>query len=299
MLTLASSKYLVVAGAVTVAATMGVGVASAGPDLGPIINTTCNYAQVTAALNVVSPDMAAKLAQNPMVSSRLQSFLAAPVDERQQMAQQAMARGRWRRRWRRNRRRRQPAANPWHAHAGGEHLQQLLTAGRRQWRGESRLPLWCAKSLPVSRGAQHAITSGTMTEPAAVQRSPKYHDIVAAAQVLFGEVGYDKTGVREIAERAHIALGTLYSQFPDGKIGVLSAAMTERVERLMDHISRTERSEPVEAFLDRVRRLSSEIVRDPFLRKLFLEQGPGLPSRGYANTGANSSTPSLHWLSPN
>ena len=91
MFTLASSKYLVVAGAVAVAATMGVGVASADPDLDPIINTTCNYAQVTAALNVVSPDMAAKLAQNPRASSRLQSFLAAPVDERQQMAQRAMA----------------------------------------------------------------------------------------------------------------------------------------------------------------------------------------------------------------
>ena len=89
--TLASSKYLVVAGAVTVAATMGVGVASADPDLGPIINTTCNYAQVTAALNVVSPDMAAKLEQNPRASARLQSFLAAPVDERQEMAQRAMA----------------------------------------------------------------------------------------------------------------------------------------------------------------------------------------------------------------
>jgi AcrR family transcriptional regulator len=120
---------------------------------------------------------------------------------------------------------------------------------------------------------------GAVTEPAAEQRSPKYHDIVAAAQVLFGEVGYDKTGVREIAERAHIALGTLYSQFPGGKIGVLSAAMTERVERLMDHISRTEHSEPVEAFLDRVRRLSSEIVRDPFLRKLFLEQGQAYEPR--------------------
>ena len=91
MFTLASSKYLVVAGVIAVGATMGVGVASADPDLGPIINTTCNYAQVTAALNAQSPDLAAKLAQNPRASSRLQSFLAAPVDERQQMVQQAMA----------------------------------------------------------------------------------------------------------------------------------------------------------------------------------------------------------------
>jgi AcrR family transcriptional regulator len=111
-----------------------------------------------------------------------------------------------------------------------------------------------------------------VVEPAAVARSPRYHDIVAAAQGLFGEVGYDKTGVREIAERAHIALGTLYSQFPDGKIGVLSAAMTERVERLHAHIAGSEHSDPVEAFLDRVRRLNSEIMRDPFLRRVFLEQ---------------------------
>jgi hemophore-related protein len=93
MFTSASSKYLVAAGVVATAATMGFGVASAGPDLSPIIDTTCSYAQVTAALNVVSPDMAAKLEQNPMVSSRLQAFLAAPIDERQQMAQEAMARG--------------------------------------------------------------------------------------------------------------------------------------------------------------------------------------------------------------
>jgi hemophore-related protein len=97
MFMLASSKNFVVsgvlAGVVAVAATTGVGVASADPDLGPIINTTCSYAQVTAALNVVAPDMAAKLAGNSMISSRLQSFLAAPVDQRQQMANQAMARG--------------------------------------------------------------------------------------------------------------------------------------------------------------------------------------------------------------
>src|SRR5271156_4130238 len=91
MFTLASSKYVVVAGIVAVGATLGLGVASADPDLDPIINTTCNYAQVTAALNVQAPDLAAKLAQNPRASSRLQSFLAAPVNERQQMVQQAMA----------------------------------------------------------------------------------------------------------------------------------------------------------------------------------------------------------------
>jgi AcrR family transcriptional regulator len=92
-----------------------------------------------------------------------------------------------------------------------------------------------------------------------------------AAQELFGEVGYDKTGVREIAERAHIALGTLYSYFPDGKIAVLTAALDERVERLTAYALETTETRPFDAFLDRACRLNSEIVRDPFLRRLFLE----------------------------
>ncbi len=122
-----------------------------------------------------------------------------------------------------------------------------------------------------------------MAEPAP-ERSPKYYDIVTAAQELFGEVGYDKTGVREIAERAHIALGTLYAQFPDGKIEVLSAAMAERVARLTADIAGGDVDDPLEAFLDKVRRLNGELVRDPFLRRVFLEQGhvnePRLRERG-------------------
>ena len=112
-----------------------------------------------------------------------------------------------------------------------------------------------------------------MSDSVHADRSPKYADIIAAAQELFGEVGYAKTGVREIAERAHIALGTLYSQFPEGKVGVLAAAMGERVERLSADLAHSDEKDPVEAFLDRVRRLNIEIVRDPFLRRIFLEQG--------------------------
>ncbi|CAN5323110.1 hypothetical protein BH11ACT7_BH11ACT7_03760 [soil metagenome] len=115
-------------------------------------------------------------------------------------------------------------------------------------------------------------------------RSPKYADIVAAAQALFGEVGYEKTGVREIAERAHLSLGTIYAHFPDGKSGVLSAALDERIERLMSHAAQTDKSDPLEAFLDRVRRLNSEIVRDPFLRRVFTDHErvtePRLQERG-------------------
>jgi AcrR family transcriptional regulator len=109
------------------------------------------------------------------------------------------------------------------------------------------------------------------TESAALIRSAKYDDIISAAQELFGEVGYDKTGVREIAERAHTALGTLYSYFPEGKIAVLTAALDQRVERLTAYAMQTAESSALDGFLDRVRRLNGEIVRDPFLRRLFVE----------------------------
>ncbi|BBZ09561.1 TetR family transcriptional regulator [Mycolicibacterium doricum] len=123
-----------------------------------------------------------------------------------------------------------------------------------------------------------------MTAASTGEQPAKYGDIITAAQELFGEVGYDKAGVREIAERAHIAIGTLYSYFPDGKIGVLTAALNERVERLVSFVLATEETDRVEAFLDRARRLNSEVVRDPFLRRLFIDQDrvtePRLRERG-------------------
>ncbi len=123
-----------------------------------------------------------------------------------------------------------------------------------------------------------------MTESTPVERSAKYNDIVSAAQALFGEVGYDKTGVREIAERAPLALGTLYSYFPDGKAGVLAAALNERVARLAAYVSHTGETDPVDAFFARVRRLNGEVVRDPFLRRIFADQDrvtePRLRERG-------------------
>jgi hemophore-related protein len=65
----------------------GAGVASADPDLGPIVNTTCNYSQVMAALNAQDPAAAAQLNSSSLAQSALQQFLAAPPSQRMQMAQ--------------------------------------------------------------------------------------------------------------------------------------------------------------------------------------------------------------------
>lgn len=112
----------------------------------------------------------------------------------------------------------------------------------------------------------------------------KTRGIVAAARELFGQVGYDKTGIRDIAKRADVAVTTVYARFPEGKAAILEVVMLDLVQRLVEHVMATPDQEPVEKFLDQVRRLNRELVSDPLLRKLRSEQGripePRLRERG-------------------
>ena len=64
------------------------GVASADPDLGPIVNTTCSYPQVMAALNAQDPAAAARFTSSPIAQSYLRQFLASPPSQRLTMAQE-------------------------------------------------------------------------------------------------------------------------------------------------------------------------------------------------------------------
>jgi hemophore-related protein len=69
------------------------GIASADVNsvLGPLVNTTCNYAQITAALKAEAPDLAAMLNSRPQAQTRMQNFLALPTDQRQQRVDQLAA----------------------------------------------------------------------------------------------------------------------------------------------------------------------------------------------------------------
>lgn len=84
---LSLSKLGVAVGSAAVALTAAAGVASADP-MDTIINTTCNYGQVIAALNASDPAAAQQLNSSPMAQSYIQRFLASPPAKRQQMAQQ-------------------------------------------------------------------------------------------------------------------------------------------------------------------------------------------------------------------
>jgi hemophore-related protein len=65
--------------------------ASADPLSEALATTTCNYAQVTAAMNAQTPELAAQLSLRPDMQANLQSFLALPIDQRRQRISQEQA----------------------------------------------------------------------------------------------------------------------------------------------------------------------------------------------------------------
>ena len=63
----------------------GSGMASADPDLTPLVETNCTYPQAEAALNNLSPEAADEFYAHPAAQSWLQSFLGASEDQRWEM----------------------------------------------------------------------------------------------------------------------------------------------------------------------------------------------------------------------
>jgi hemophore-related protein len=65
--------------------TAGARVASAEPDISPAVNSTCNYAQVVAALNAQYPSAAAQFNASPEAQAWLHDLVDAPPPRRRQM----------------------------------------------------------------------------------------------------------------------------------------------------------------------------------------------------------------------
>ena len=85
MVKLSSTKLVIALGGLALSLSAGAGLASAEPDMGPILYTTCNYSQVVAALDAQSPDMAVRLSQEPAAQAMLSSFLGSPPIVRQKI----------------------------------------------------------------------------------------------------------------------------------------------------------------------------------------------------------------------
>jgi hemophore-related protein len=56
-----------------------------------VVNTTCNYGQVMAALNATDPTAAAQLTASPIAVNYLRNFLASAPPQRLAMARQIQA----------------------------------------------------------------------------------------------------------------------------------------------------------------------------------------------------------------
>ena len=85
------TKVVVAATGMALSLGLSSGIASAQPDVTPVVTTTCSYDQVIAALNDHSPGSAAEFTGNPVAVGWLHQFLGAPVDQRRQMLQQVQS----------------------------------------------------------------------------------------------------------------------------------------------------------------------------------------------------------------
>ncbi len=87
-----SFKYIAAAlGGLALSVPLVTGVASAQPDFSGVVNTTCSYEQVMAALNAQRPDLAQQFNASPFAQGALRNFLASGPAQRQQTVAQLQA----------------------------------------------------------------------------------------------------------------------------------------------------------------------------------------------------------------
>ena len=61
--------------------------------------------------------------------------------------------------------------------------------------------------------------------------------VLEAARDLFDEVGYEDAAIREIARRAGVSIGSVFTTF-GGKADLLAAVMNDRLESLCGELDR-------------------------------------------------------------
>jgi len=77
-----------VAGLMLSALSIGAGTAFAEPDIEPIVNTTCTFEQVDAALGAEAPEVAGELHASPLATWWVQNMINSAPDQRRGMIAQ-------------------------------------------------------------------------------------------------------------------------------------------------------------------------------------------------------------------
>ncbi|MDT4943532.1 MAG: TetR/AcrR family transcriptional regulator, cholesterol catabolism regulator [Pseudonocardiales bacterium] len=120
-----------------------------------------------------------------------------------------------------------------------------------------------ARARTNGNGAGAALTADDLGSSAQRDRRKR---ILDATLALASKGGYDAVQMRTVAERADVALGTLYRYFPS-KIHLLVSAMARELERVQD---RTERvtipgDTPYDRLMFILARITKGMQRDPQL----------------------------------
>ncbi|MBP0451834.1 TetR family transcriptional regulator [Kitasatospora sp. RG8] len=102
--------------------------------------------------------------------------------------------------------------------------------------------------------------------PLTARQAERRHRILRSATVLAARGGYEAVQMREVAEGAQVALGTLYRYFPS-KVHLLVAVMLEQLQGLQEQVRRhppAER-EPAPRVAETLTRAFHALQREPLL----------------------------------
>jgi AcrR family transcriptional regulator len=117
------------------------------------------------------------------------------------------------------------------------------------------------KSLPVKKA-----TPSVEPEQGSAAQRERRRRILDATLVLASKGGYDAVQMRTVAERADVALGTLYRYFPS-KIHLLVSALAREFERTQERLDRTTipGDTPYNRVLYVLQRITRTMQREPQL----------------------------------
>ncbi|GAA2837165.1 TetR family transcriptional regulator [Kitasatospora aburaviensis] len=133
--------------------------------------------------------------------------------------------------------------------------------------GAAAAPPAGAPSGPPSGPPPTAPSGSFATDPPLTARqAERRRRILRAATVLAARGGYEAVQMREVAEGAQVALGTLYRYFPS-KVHLLVAVMLEQLQGLQEQVRRhppAER-EPAPRVAETLTRAFHALQREPLL----------------------------------
>ena len=121
-------------------------------------------------------------------------------------------------------------------------------------------------TAPASQGAGAAAQQEAGGEPGSAAQRERRKRILDATLALASKGGYDAVQMREVAERADVALGTLYRYFPS-KIHLLVSGLIREFERTKEKLDKRQvpGDTPAERITCVLNKVTKNMQREPLL----------------------------------